>query len=281
MIEGTREGADAVPVTPIFDDLAAAWETASAAVPAAPPYRVVTPPRRPSPRPRGAAPAAVVGADAFGRGCLEARDEEVVAADDEVTRLLEGARREAVAQGRRWVDTVHLAVAAVRAGGDVGRVFGMRGVGPAVLLAALDDGSEGGRAASDDPTGGDPVRPALSSVARTVLHRSAHRAAREGRAVTAVELAATVARTGRVADLLAGLGVDLEDLADALAATAEPATAALATEPAAAEPPPRPAGPTRRLAVPVGVVAPVTVVLPVPTAQPGWPAPSRAADVPA
>ncbi|MCD2188632.1 Clp protease N-terminal domain-containing protein [Actinomycetospora soli] len=257
-------------VTPIFDDLAAAW----AADRAPAPHRVVSPSRRPSPRPRVAArQGAVVGADAFGRGCLEAGIEEPVATDDEVTRLLEGARREAVALGRHWVDTVHLALAAVRAGGDVGRVFGMRGVGPAVLLAALD-GAPADRTAADDP-GGDPARPALSSVARTVLHRAGHCAAREGRAVTAAELAAAVARTGRVADLLAGLGVDLDDLADALAATAGP-EACPGADPGT-HPVPRSDGPTRRPPVPAGVVAPVTVMLPVAAAT----APRPRADVPA
>lgn len=217
-------------VTPIFDDLAARYAAAD---------------RRPAtPRPR---PTAVIGSDAFGRGCLEAEDPGRIGGGDEVTRLLEGARREAVALGRRWVGTVHLALAAVRAGGDVGRVFGMRGVGPAVLLATLDDDLD-----APEEAGGDPVHPALSSVARTVLHRVAHRAAREERAVSAAELAVAVARSGRVSDLLDRRGVDVDDLVDALQACAA------ATGERAAEVAPRP----RRVTLPVGVVAPVTVMVP-------------------
>jgi hypothetical protein len=232
-------------VTPIFDDL-----VASRAAAVAPSVQGPTGPTRGPLR-----PGAVVGSAAFGRGCLES---DVVAEggpDDEVTRLLEGARREAVALGRPWVDSVHLLLAAVRAGGDVGRAFGMRGVGPAVLLAALADG---GADTADDLVGGDPVRPALSSVARTVLHRVAHRAARADRAVTATELAVAVARTGRVADLLGRLGVsadDLDDLADALAATAPLPTPEVGTPP-------------RRVPVPVGMVAPVGVVAPVAVMRP-------------
>jgi hypothetical protein len=231
-----------VAVTPIFDDLAAHYAAADR--------------RRTAPRPR---PTAVIGSDAFGRGCLEAEDPGRIGGGDEVTRLLEGARREAVALGRRWVGTVHLALAAVRAGGDVGRVFGMRGVGPAVLLATLDDDLD----APADEAGGDPVHPALSSVARTVLHRVAHRAAREDRAVSAAELAVAVARSGRVSDLLERRGVDVDDLVDALLAGASAATVRAAAD--AVEPRPR------RIALPVGVVAPVTVMVPT-TATPAAPA---------
>lgn len=262
-------------VTPIFDDLVATWSPTP------------DPRRRSAPRPRPASPAGVtspvVGTAAFGRGCLEGDVEDHGRHDDEVTRLLEGARREAVALGRRWVDSVHLLLAAVRAGGDVGRAFGMRGAGPAVLLAALDDGADGG----DELVGGDPARPALSSVARTVLHRAGHRAARAGRTVTAVELAVAVARTGRVADLLGRLGVDLDDLVDALDALdavcpADAVGPVGPVGPVGLAPTAHPAGPRRPLPVPVGVVAPVTVMRPGPAAAVAAVVPDdHAADVPA
>ncbi|WP_018332945.1 Clp protease N-terminal domain-containing protein [Actinomycetospora chiangmaiensis] len=271
-------------VTPIFDDLAASWVPTPEPAAAAPVRVAADPRRRPSPRPRSAGSTSVVGTAAFGRGCLEAAVEEHGADDDEVTRLLEGARREAVALGRRWVDSVHLLLAAIRAGGDVGRAFGLRGAGPAVLLAALDDDRSD---VPDELAGGDPVRPALSSVARTVLHRVAHRAARADRAVTAAELAVAVVRTGRVADLLGRLGVDVDDLVDALEVSALESSARADTAPAGTRAdragwtaaPVAPTvvdGPRRRVSLPVGVLAPLTVMLPAAPVED-----DRAADVPA
>lgn len=188
-------------VTPIFDDLVARLGAPAEDRPTSRPVA-----RRLSPLPRPAGPE--VDAAAFGRGCLAPVPDEDVETEDELARLVEGARREAVALGQGCVDTLHLLLAAVRSGGDVGRAFGMRGAGPAVLVLAAG-------AATTDP--GDAVgTPALSSVARTVLRRASQEAVRARRLLETVDVVLALLRTGRVADLLGERGVDVADLVDVL-----------------------------------------------------------------
>ncbi|MFC5065308.1 Clp protease N-terminal domain-containing protein [Actinomycetospora atypica] len=194
-------------VTPIFDDLVARLGTPAGDRPAPGPAQ-----RRPSPRPRPAGPE--VDAAAFGRGCLAPVADDDTDAQDELARLVEGARREAVALGQGCVDTLHLLLAAVRDGGDVGRAFGMRGAGPAVLVLAAGAGTTD--ADGTPPLGSAPDSVALSSVARTVLRRVTQEAGRARRPLEAVDVVLALLRTGRVADLLRDRGVDVADLVDVL-----------------------------------------------------------------
>lgn len=188
--------------TPIFDDLVARLGAPAGDHPATGPAS-----RGPSPRPRPAGPE--VDAAAFGRGCLAPVQDDDAPAEDQLARLVEGARREAVALGQGCVDTLHLLLAAVRDGGDVGRAFGMRGAGPAVLVLAAGAGTD---------AGGNPAlhSVALSSVARTVLRRVTQEVGRARRPLEAVDVVLALLRTGRVADLLRDRGVDVEDLVDVL-----------------------------------------------------------------
>lgn len=188
-------------VTPIFDDLVARLGVPAGDRPASAPVL-----RRLTARPRPAAPE--VDAAAFGRGCLAPGGDDEDGAEDQLARLVEGARREAVALGQHGVDTLHLLLAAVRDGGDVGRAFGMRGAGPAVLVLAADTGT-----ADATDAGGSP---ALSSVARTVLRRVSQEAVRARRPLEVVDVVLALLRTGRVADLLRDRGVDVGDLVDVL-----------------------------------------------------------------
>ncbi|MDL5154355.1 hypothetical protein [Actinomycetospora termitidis] len=225
-------------VTPIFDDLRARL---GAGEPEVAPGDltegggiVVRPAGRPSPTPR----PVVEGATAFGRGCLAAAPERSTAEGgdgDESARLLAGARREALALGHHRVDTLHVLLAVVRSDAEIGRAFGMRGVGTAVLAVAAGP-------AVEDPTTPDG-RPEQSAVARTVLQRLVHRARAERRSVSAADVATAVVRTPRVADLLVERGVDLDDLVDVLLPGDDHTT------------------PTRLLP---RAAAPVTVLLPVP-----------------
>ena len=192
-------------VTPIFDDLVARLGAPAGDRPAKAPVL-----RRLTARPRPAAPEVDA---AFGRGCLAPGGDDEDGAEDQLARLVEGARREAVALGQHGVDTLHLLLAAVRDGGDVGRAFGMRGAGPAVLVLAADTG-----AADAGDAGGSPAlnSVALSSVARTVLRRVSQEAVRARRPLEVVDVVLALLRTGRVADLLRDRGVDVGDLVDVL-----------------------------------------------------------------
>lgn len=83
-------------------------------------------------------------ATAFGQGCLEdngvpgdtVEDVDVATApDDTLAVVLDAARREVGVLGHGRVGTEHLLLAVVRAGGEVGRAFGLRRAGSVVDLA--------------------------------------------------------------------------------------------------------------------------------------------------
>ncbi|MEJ2871853.1 Clp protease N-terminal domain-containing protein [Actinomycetospora sp. OC33-EN08] len=233
-------------VTPIFDEVSTRF---GEVLPAA--YAdevtdgggiVVRGAGRPSPAPR----PPLAGATAFGQGCLAAvpgpGGVEPAGGADEFAGLLAGARREALALGHHRVDTLHVLLAVVRSDAEIGRVFGMRGVGTAVLAVAAGPPDEDPTTPADGPE--------LSAVARTVLQRLVHRARAGHRSVSAADVAVAVARTPRVAELLVERGVDLDDLVDVLVPGDDHAT------------------PTRLLP---RAVAPVTVMLPAPGRAPDHP----------
>ena len=278
-------------ITQIFDDLTADDRAAEA------PARrttgggiVVTAGRRPSPVPRPD-PA---HATAFGQGCLDDDLDDPAgdtpgtdhadaprpeaphlgaprlgaprpAAGGDLDDLVDAARREAEALGHGRVGTEHLLLAVVRAGGEVGRAFGLRRAGVAVVTAACTEAPGAEPLVSPDGT------PAPTEVAAAALARARRRAAAHDRAAGTADLALALLDAGRSARLLADLGIDLDDLADVLV------RAGLVV-------PPVPAGRAdarRRLPapVPVGVLPPVRLVLPG-RADPTSPAPTGAVTAP-
>ncbi len=171
--------------------------------------------RRPSPVPRrtpGARPAPD-DATAFGQGCLDEprESDDAPRAEGDLPRLVEAARREAEVLGHGRVGTEHLLLAVVRAGGEVGRAFGLRRADAAALAAACADGPAPEALLSPDGS------PALSVAAAGALARARGRATVRGRPPVPVDLALALLAAGRSATLLTGLGVDRDDLADVLA----------------------------------------------------------------
>ncbi|MCD2193809.1 hypothetical protein LQ327_10525 [Actinomycetospora endophytica] len=251
-------------VTPIFDDL-----TAHGAAVEDPAARrtmgggiVVAPARRPSPVPR----PGPEDATAFGQGCLD--DDRPAAAtigsrpaDDVLVGLVEAARREVAVLGHGRVGTEHLLLAVVRGGGEVGRAFGLRRAGAAVIAAACADGPTPGELLAPDGAAG------LSTSATAALDRARRRAAAHGRPCRPTDLALGLLEAGRSATLLAVLGIDRDDLADVLGREdlALPVTA-----PARADVRPDVPAPT-----PVGTVAPVALMLPGAPVVPDATAPLR------
>jgi hypothetical protein len=205
-------------------------------------------------------------ATAFGLGCLDdggpaAAPDAPGPPDDELVRIVEAARREVAVLGHGRVGTEHLMLALVRAGGEVGRAFGLRRAGAAVIAAAC----------ADLPAPGDLVAPdgaaGLSTAATAALGRARRRGAARGRACRSRDLALGLLDVGRSADLLTALGVDRDDLADVLAREdlELPVTA-----PVRADVRPPVAAPT-----PVGTVAPVALMLPGAPPSPDATAPLR------
>jgi hypothetical protein len=254
-------------VTSIFEDL-----TAGGHADAGPARRtvgggiVVTAGRRPSPVPR----PAPEHADAFGQGCLDddgadhstvthsdvthSADTRSDEADGDLTHLADAARREAEALGHGRVGTEHLLLAVLRAGGEVGRAFGLRRAGVAVVAAACA-GSPAG-----EPLVAPDGAPVLTGIAASTLARARRRAASRNRAPGAVDLGLALLDAGRSARLLADLGVDHDDLADVLSREG----LALPPVPAVhADVRPRVPAP-----VPVGTLAPVRLMLPAPPPDP-------------
>jgi hypothetical protein len=254
-------------VTSIFEDL-----TAGGRVGAGPARRtvgggiVVAAGRRPSPVPR----PDPEHADAFGQGCLDDTDADDGAdthtagtcsdeadrggADGDLGHLAEAARREAEALGHGRVGTEHLLLAVLRAGGEVGRAFGLRRAGVAVVAAACAG-----------PPGSEPLvapdgAPVLTEIAASTLTRARRRAAARDRAPAAADLALALLDAGRSARLLADLGVDGDDLADVLSreGLALPALPAVHADVRPRVPAP----------VPVGTLAPVRLMLPAPPPDP-------------
>lgn len=209
---------------PIFDDPTAHGDAA------APPGSrrtagggvVVTSPRRPSPLPRPE-PAP----DAWGP-------------------LVEAARREAVVLGHGRVGTEHLLLAVVRAGGEVGRAFGLRRAGIAMIAAACAQGPVPGELVAPDGA------PALSAAAAAALTRATRRAGARRRPLGQVDLALALLTAGRSATLLVSLGVDREDLADVLTREDLDVPGASSARVDVRVPAP----------TPVGTVAPVALLLP-------------------
>ena len=259
-------------VTSMFEDL-----TAGGRADAGPARRtvgggiVVAAGRRPSPVPR----PAPEHADAFGQGCLDddgadhaavtdsadtrsadTRSDEADrgGADGDLTHLAEAARREAEALGHGRVGTEHLLLAVLRAGGEVGRAFGLRRAGVAVVAAACA-GSPGSEPLAA-PDGG----PVPTEIAASTLGRARRRAAARDRAPRAADLGLALLEAGRSARLLADLGVDGDDLADVLSREdlALPAVPAVHADVRPRVPAP----------VPVGTVAPVRLMLPAPPRDP-------------
>ncbi len=240
--------------TPIFDDLTAhrredevpqARRTTGGGI-------VVPAGRRPSPGPRrmpvpDSAPA---DATAFGQGCLE---EPGRAADDGLAPFVEAARREVEALGHGRVGTEHLLLAVVRSGGEVGRAFGLRRAGAAVVAAACAG------CAVTEPLVAPDGAPALTVAAAGALARARARAAGRERPPTPADLGLALIEAGRSARLLDDLGVDLPDLADVL--SREDLDLPEVPPVRADVRPPVPA-PT-----PVGTLAPVALMLPSPTSS--------------
>jgi hypothetical protein len=248
-------------ITPIFDDL-----TTDGGTDEAPTRRtlgggiVVTAGRRPSPVPRRRPvprpePA---HATAFGQGCLDddrdAGDDprpDAAPAEGGLPHLLEAARREAEVLGHRRVGTEHLLLAVVRAGGEVGRAFGLRRVGVAVVAAAC------AAAPVPEPLVAPDGTSAPTAAARAALLRARRRATERARPAAAADLGLALLDAGRSARLLADLGVDRDDLADVLARDdlAVPAVPAVRADVRPRVPAP----------VPVGTLAPVRLMLPSPS----------------
>jgi hypothetical protein len=262
-------------ITSIFDDLTAdgradevtARRTAGGGI-------VVTAGRRPSPVPRPRPEHAT----AFGQGCLDDADagrdagaddhrdapgdapdtdsadapqlgaDAPSAAADALDDLVDAARREAEVLGHGRVGTEHLLLAAVRAGGEVGRAFGLRRAGVAVVAAACADAPVAEPLVAPDGTA------APTAVAAAALARARRRAAALRRPAGIADLALTLLDTGRSARLLADLGVDRDDLADVLARDdlVLPAVPAVRADVRREVPAP----------VPVGVLPPVRLMLP-------------------
>lgn len=277
-------------IMPIFDDLTVDGRADE------PPVRrtagggiVVGGGRRPSPVPRPRPEHAT----AFGQGCLdddpgspavdgpgalEATPGHVPdpdpaaaprlgadapsAAGRDLDELVDAARREAEALGHGRVGTEHLLLAAVRAGGEVGRAFGLRRAGVAVVAAACADAPVTESLAAPDGT------PALTAVAAAALSRARRRAAALGRPGGIADVALALLDAGRSARLLADLGVDRDDLTDVLARDDLVLPAVPAVRADVRRPGPAP--------VPVGVVPPVRLMLPAPSDPTAAP---RSADV--
>ena len=267
-------------IMPIFDDLTVdgradeppARRTAGGGI-------VVSAGRRPSPVPRPRPEHAT----AFGQGCLDddgpgspavdgpgaveaapgdAPDPDPAAAPQlgadapsaagrDLDELVDAARREAEVLGHGRVGTEHLLLAAVRAGGEVGRAFGLRRAGVAVVAAACAD------APVTEPLVAPDGTPALTAVAAAALARARRRAAALGRPAGIADVALALLDAGRSARLLADLGVDRDDLADVLARDdlVLPAVPAVRADVRRRGPAP----------VPVGVVPPVRLMLPAPS----------------
>ena len=267
-------------IMPIFDDLTVdgradeppARRTAGGGI-------VVSAGRRPSPVPRPRPEHAT----AFGQGCLDDDDPGSPAVDGpgplevapgdppdpdpadapqlgadapsaagrDLDELVDAARREAEALGHGRVGTEHLLLAVVRAGGEVGRAFGLRRAGVAVVAVACAD------APVTEPLVAPDGTPALTAIATAALSRARRRAAALGRPGGIADVALALLDAGRSARLLADLGVDRDDLADVLARDdlVLPAVPAVRADV-------RPRGPAP---VPVGVVPPVRLMLPAPS----------------
>ena len=223
---------------------------------------VVTAGRRPSPVPRPSG----ANATAFGRGCLDDDrddDRDDAAGDDrggdtaddpgadELARLVEAARREAEVLGHRRVGTEHLLLAVVRAGGGVGRAFGLRRAGAAVVAAVC------ARSGVPEPLVGPDGAAVVTAVAAGALTRATRSAAARGRRPGAADLGLALLDAGRSARLLADLGVDRDDLADVLS---REALARPEARVARADVRPRVPAP-----IPVGTLAPVRLMLPGPS----------------
>jgi hypothetical protein len=250
-------------VTPLVDDLmgdgradeASARRTVGGGI-------VVSAGRRPSPVPRRVTMPHPDSADAvaFGRGCLDDDPEDDAAggdappdADGELARLVDAACHEVEALGHGRVGTEHLLLAVVRAGGEVGRAFGLRRAGVAVVAAACAEQSVPEPLVAPDGT------PALTQAAAAAVARATRRAAARERPPVVADLAIALLDAGRSARLLADLGVDRDDLADVLA---RDDLALPAVPPVRADVRPRVRAP-----IPVGTLAPVTPMLPGPADQ--------------
>jgi hypothetical protein len=239
--------------TPIFDDLIT-WDRA---VPRAPRRAddggiVVPGDRRPSPAPRRTPtpPRSAEDATAFGQGCLDEPREPATTGrpEGDLPRLVEAARREVEVLGHGRVGTEHLLLAVVRAGGEVGRAFGLRRAGAAVLAAACAAGP------APEPLVAPDGSPALSVAAAGALARARARGLSRGRPAGAADLALVLLDAGRSARLLADLGVDRDDLADVLARED--------LELPAVEPVRPDVRPAVRAPIPVGTIPPVALMLP-------------------
>ena len=230
---------------------------------------VVVAGRRPSPVPRRTPvprpdPA---HATAFGQGCLDDSDSDsdsdtdadargasrpdAPPAEDGLAHLLEAARREAEVLGHERIGTEHLLLAVVRGGGEVGRAFGLRRVGVAVVAAAC------AAAAVPEPLVAPDGTPAPTLAAEAALARARRRAADRDRPAAVADLGLALLDAGRSARLLDDLGVDRDDLADVLARDdlALPAVPAVRADVRPRVPAP----------VPVGTLAPVRLMLPSPS----------------
>ncbi len=169
---------------------------------------------------------------------------------DQLARLVEAARREAGVLGHGRVGTEHLLLAVVRAGGGVGRAFGLRRAGAAVVAAACAGSG------APEPLVGPDGTAVVTAVAAGALARAARSAAARGRRPGVADLALALLDAGRSARLLADLGVDRDDLADVLS---REALARPEARVARADARPRVPAP-----VPVGTLAPVRLMLPGP-----------------
>ncbi|NMO93612.1 Clp protease N-terminal domain-containing protein [Actinomycetospora sp. TBRC 11914] len=246
--------------TPIFDDL----RTQDRAVPG--PSRrtdgggVVGGARRPSPTKRRTVSPTPDDATAYGAGCLDGPSDPPSGArpaEGELPGLVEAARREVEVLGHGRVGTEHLLLAVVRAGGEVGRAFGLRRAGAALLAAACAEGPV------PEPLVAPDGSPALSVAAAGALARARARATTRDRPAVAADLALALLAAGRSATLLADLGVDRDDLADVLAREDLdlPVTAPVRPDARPAVPAPTPVG------------TPPTVALMLPAAAPRGPVP--------